>query len=596
MLMLEKALLIEVARCVDERFAREDEAEADFIASVRAYLNNKAFGRTWHAEPFVPGRPPRFLLQIGIQIYAASKMAADPAGDFTDRAYHPHLDELIGDKHGKHRFNLNKQTDYHQELWRVRLKGWSDHKGLELDLPEDHGVNRNHISLPLSQMVLRDSDIQRLPVFFCKANLESRNSKRDELLDVRTLGRISSELSLRKDDSECFEKWARSVLNDDVKFKTAVRQVAEAYRKWDGLLELPASRLRNEAGVKRSTCYWLSISPSRYGLRVFRGHSLETAEKVSQQDDIVRLFAGEIRVAPGLAMHNGIGLFRYEEDDAAFKATPYLESGDRGLVVISSHFSGDRQKLLSEGTLLQDVHFYSSEETELNEKLDGIPSSCLLLTFQIVDPLPPIEDISELWRPFLRLQPPGFSLAGGLRLGRKETFVAGAGPTLKITGKVLPRFITVDGDQVLVTSRTVELDQFSDPGRHLIGAKIDGKQISKRFKVVNPPNAVPLGMPKRGWRITAGKWPKWFSESEAPKDTTETIQKVGVEPSIFGVINQGLHSGSTGSVSAESETLAAIRLLAGIPSFTDVDNECSHPLVRHLLSKRRQHDPDEREI
>jgi hypothetical protein len=100
LLMLEQSLLCEVANSIGQSFDSPDEAESDFVATVKSYLLGRS-DRTWCAESFRPNGPNRFLLQIGIQVYAASKMLPDPEGKFTERAYHPQLDLLLGKRLSK---------------------------------------------------------------------------------------------------------------------------------------------------------------------------------------------------------------------------------------------------------------------------------------------------------------------------------------------------------------------------------------------------------------------------------------------------------------------------------------------------------------
>ena len=92
-MMLEPVLLREIARIRGFEFSTKEDAEADFLNAILNYLSGKA--SAWSPEPLHPDTPPRFLLQIAVQVYAASKMADDPNGEFTEAAYYIQLKKLV---------------------------------------------------------------------------------------------------------------------------------------------------------------------------------------------------------------------------------------------------------------------------------------------------------------------------------------------------------------------------------------------------------------------------------------------------------------------------------------------------------------------
>ena len=172
-----------VPKLAGKAFPSVEEAETDFLHAVRTYLDGKR-ARPWHPEPLSPNIPPRFLLQIAVQVYAASKMADDPEENFTETAYYPQLERLIGDLGAKERFNLNDQGQNHQLLWRERLPEWAKQKNLTIELPEDRSGAGRHVRLPKSQAVLRIGDLVRLPMFFRRSGLKPFDSDTD--MQVKT--------------------------------------------------------------------------------------------------------------------------------------------------------------------------------------------------------------------------------------------------------------------------------------------------------------------------------------------------------------------------------------------------------------------------
>lgn len=582
LLMLERSLLPYIAELAGGEFEVVEDAENDFLQVVNAYLRGKASG-PWYPEPFCTDRPPRFLLQIAVQVYAASKMADAPDGHHTMAAYYVQLENLVGNCGARERFNLNDQGEYHQRLWRERLAEWAKARQLWLDLPEDHSGAGRHVQLPKSQAALRVGDIERLPVFFHKCRFEPMGS--DEVMVEGQIETIGEQLRRRKHDFDCFSSWAQRVLDDRLKFPMAVVQVEQAFREWDGRLVLRNAGRRSQRPEKERRWIWLVVQTGLARLKAVGGETLASARKIDTVD-LAEIFSGKTVGDDRLEMQEGLGLFRYDEEDAAFKDASYVDAGDRGLLVFGPRFKGNTKALFSAESIYHSPRLYAVEEVEHCEILDGIPEGCLLFEFRVADRLPPVDSIPELWRSFLRLPPAGLSLSGGLRIGHKEQFVAGAGPQLKISGNRLPTFIRVDGERVDISSRTVRLDQFSTPGKHEIAACFDGKCLEKCFEVLHPKLALPVELPTCGWAFAANDWPTWetsFARHDGNQETTPESS-----PALFGVRGQGLQASDVEQLSNADERLIAIQLLAGMPLPGHPNTRTKHPLVRHLLNQQLQ--------
>lgn len=578
LLMLERSQLPHIAELIGSEFDSPEEAEIDFLKVANGYLCAKA-NRPWYPEPFYANHPPRFLLQIAVQVYAASKMADDPDGEHTSAAYYVQLQNLVGEYGARERFNSNDQGDYHQVLWRERLAEWAKARELRLDLPEDHSGAGRHVQLPKSQTAFRVGDLARLPLFFHKYGFEPIASE-VEKADSQ-VNRIGNQLFRQRHDSVCFSSWAQRVLDDKRKFPIAKAQVEYAYKVWDGRLALRDPARGSYVKSERTHWIWLDMRLPQRQLRAVGGTSAAIAKGMILDDFAALLSGKKINDRYRLEFHDGLALFSYESEDAAFKQAEYIDAGNRGILLAGPEQPVNWHHILNCDRVAFIEEQFSSEDEAEWQMLNGLPLGCRAVVFRVYDSLPDAEFIPETWHPFLRLPPARLSLSGGLRIGRKEHFIAGAGPQLMISGKVMPRFLFVDGQKVRIHSRTVQLPQFSLEGDHEIVARIDGKTTTKRFRVSHPKNVLPRDMPHQGWQLYGDKWPTWDStlsrESEKEPSADES------KPRIFGIRGVGL--GMTDQKKSEpvDNCATAIRLLAGMPLRERPTSASDHPLVRQLL-------------
>ena len=565
MLALEPTLLLEVAAPIGEKFESIEQAEQDFINAVRDYVTGRT--KPWRPEPLSESEPPRFLLLIAAQIYAASRMADDPKGTFTDRAYYVQLEDVVGRRAMGANFAA-EHGPHHQELWRGRLLEWAAKHDCEIRLPPDRrGVGR-HVCLPKSQAALRLADLHRLPLFFQRCGYRPGATYADD--------RVERDLELYQDDHSAFPRpWARQVLSDPLKLPNACRQVIRVLRDWDGRWEIPEAGRRGGKKNDRSN-WWLAIYKRQARLVGRFGKTLDAAEIISTAQ-LGELLAGNaLNDALNMALTDGLMLCRYDEDDLAFKQVDCVEAGDQCLVAASQDRAGATEKLtrLIRSTNVATVvkHYRAtnagSPQPDNVESLTGVPDGCQFLILRIADPLPPHEIVSDLWHALLRSPRPKLTPSGGLRLGRKRVWVSGAGPHIRIAGQRLPRSITINNQEVQVTGRVVQSALLLQPGHHQVRARIDGVNTQCVVDVRSPDNRRDDLVPGQAWRF-ADDWPTW---DDALPETSW----------LFGMRPNQLEQVSTCEV--DDDRLTAIRILAGGGLTSRADKRTSdHPLVHWLL-------------
>ncbi len=576
-LMLEPLLLRQVAKLAG--FDDEDSTgiEKRFLDSVKSYIDSK-FHRPWHAEPFRPGTPPLFLLQVAVQVYAASKMADAADGDYTDNAYYIQLEKLVGSA-GK-AATFNDQGNNHQELWSVRLQEWAYHKQLKLILPHDKSGAGRHVQFPKSQSALRVADLERLPIFFEKC--EFRPCSGDSALEQSK--RVDRQIHEHLNDNKCFSNWARRVLKDPTKREVAVTQIKEALATWDGECVLPtAGQTGRGKAANVPSPFWISIRHSKRWVVAKLGQTVSAAKRLSESD-FGSLLSGKSVDSHSVELREGFSLYKYCEEESVFRNVKYLRPGERGLIISAAATDPIWEKVLQgEGSLFTRLRQFGWEEPEDSGAFEGLPANVRILELRLKDTLPSMTEIHkfELWREFLQLPQPQLTLSGGLRVNQKERFVAGAGPTLTLGGPDYPPFIRVNGEKRLIPSRRVQLEEFSEPGKYEVVAWCPTK-MCKRFSVVIPDADLPIDLPVRCWRLTEGSWPEFRSPAPTEGDGVP-------QPRLFGMRSFDLKMEPTRSSNVKNAQLETIRLLCGLSANVNLQYTELHPVVRTLAIQQRSH-------
>jgi hypothetical protein len=525
--MLEKVLLRQVAQTRNVHFVTKEDAEKDFLRAVTTYLRGKI--NVWEPEQLVYHTPPRFLLQIAVQVYAASQMANDSEGDFTENAYYVQLELLLGDLGARERFNTYDQGHYHQKLWRERLVEWAKSKGLLLDLPQDYQGAGRHVQLPKSQSVLRVSDLERLPQFFSYRGFTPIDGENPQEMTTQ-LNRLTKELKSLRTDTTCFTRWAREVLQDERKFPIAKQQIADALLNWDGSLMIRDAGVRSQRKPKSDLSVWLAIRTRPTRLCSFLG-SNTTNLKPFNTDLLSDYTSGKPVMGANLISSDGITVFQFQEEYSAYQNCGTVQAGDRVLLLADPQAKRLLTQLLSCTDIVCDADIYSSFTSYGDEPLIGLPSGYRLANLRMARSFPSYDAIPEIWRPFLRKPRFGLTLFGGLR-DSNNRWIQGAGPSLKIIGNNLPKTINIDGDSIAIANHVIQHERLSLSGPHKIIASADGNTITKQFEVVHPVSQPDPALPRKAWRFLDGQWPSFSNykdDNAAPTANLYGVRCIGFE-------------------------------------------------------------------
>ena len=562
-LHVEGSLLPDIASFVEQTFESVAEAESDFVSAIRSLQKkNLSCGqRYWQSEPFREGQVSEFLLLIAAQVYAASKMANSE--DYTDRAYYVQLHEITGRIPSNPTLDL--KPDQHK-LWRTHLSDWLKLRNKKVTLPGDDGRGR-YVNLPKSQVVLRVEDLRQLPLFF----RASAMGPGKEIGETRFLKAVEK----YKGRADVFpSSWSRRILDDPLKAPIAIQQIKSAFSRWDGRWEIPQAFKRSRREQRSRLGWWIGVSERKRKMNLWVGRDLEESRRSNLQELESYLgAAGPVNEFRSLNGHLLIG--KYSADKLAFEQVDYFEPGDRGLIAVYRQrvdaLSNVRQMLASTKLVSNICELVERmEDTEARQiEIDGLTQNLFFATFELADPLPPRE-VDEIWHQFLSWPRPKLVVAGGLRFGKKDCWIAGAGPLVEIHGPEVPQFLELDGEQVPVSGRIFRHPRLSSPGQHTVCALVNGVHLSAKVNVSDFAS-VPDVPQLTGWSFQSGKksWPIWTSEFLDPLPTSVLGLKLNEQDNINLNTNQEV-----------------IRLLLSRNFSFPPSHRSSHPVAQML--QRRQ--------
>ncbi|MBF0232529.1 MAG: hypothetical protein HQK65_05755 [Desulfamplus sp.] len=183
---------------------------------------------------------PNYLGIIAIQIYAAHTMRKGK--QFTATAYNPRLRKLLN-------INEQKLQNIHEgiqdNLWKS-FEVWCIHNGYMVNIPKPKDGKGRWTQYPLSQALLNQDDLDKLPLLFQKAGL-----KPFESLSFEDFKIIISNSDENNDLSRNYYR-LKDRLEQNNELESLQKQIFTFYLDWDGRLPQVQSSSQNRQTPNKS--------------------------------------------------------------------------------------------------------------------------------------------------------------------------------------------------------------------------------------------------------------------------------------------------------------------------------------------------------
>lgn len=458
-----------------------EEAEADFIAAVAGVYRDRVLTspkKLRTLESTSSNDPPFGIGFLALSVLAAFHMHTDD--EHTGRAFYPRLAEMLGCGLVRS-YPVGFDGDAFLELWDQVAAWLKAHFARELGTPNAVGVRR-YLAHPFAHVPLRRVDIERLPRFFDTHGYEPGARP--------PLEKLTYDLYAGAGPWRQLTDAGQRALADADRRPFVIRQVAQELESWDGC--------RTDASGKRIATIevWLDI-------RRRRAHLFLLARR-----------------PPGFPSSVEDGEFHFESSQEGWYEPVPLGPDDgsllrdgarvgtrcdgrgfalqlRPITVVplapSEEFSGPvsdrvlrqdaRCAVLCQDAMAESVAAYIEAITGTSTRPrrdETLPRGWCLFTDvvpkAVVEPPPGM--------PLLRVES---SLAlvpqGGLRLGRRWTWLEGVPPALTISGAHQGLEVRVDGRPISIDGDgPVPGVALRAPGQHVVEI---GNQLRQRITVLS---------------------------------------------------------------------------------------------------------------
>lgn len=457
-----------------------DEAEADFVKAVAGVYHERVLGSSKRLGALKSADGADVPFGVGflaLSVLAAFHMRTDD--EHTGRAFYPRLANMLGCELIRSQ-PAGFEGEAFLELW-AELSSWlKAHYNRQLAVPNSGGLQK-YIAFPFAHVPLRQVDLERLPQFFDAYDYEPGTRA--------PVDRLAQDLFGRAGPWRYFTEAGQRALSDPNRRSFVVRQVAHELQRWDGCLI-------DSSGTRRSSIeVWLDFRRRRAELHllarrpkgfpdVFSDGELvfESSQEgwyapvpLSSEDD--QLLEQGIRI--GASDSSG----RYLLQLRAASVFPLTPSEDyTGFVsdrVLRAH---TQCAVMCTESLADKVGGFLTALTHARltpRQGDSIPKGwCLFTDVRPTNGSSPPAGLERLGVEATV----GLIAEGGLRLGRRWTWLEGAPGRLIVSGSQLKQPIKIDGQ--LVASKAdgqIDGELLKSAGHHIVEI---GNRLRQRVTVL----------------------------------------------------------------------------------------------------------------
>ncbi len=427
-----------------------EEAEADFVTAVTFVYKEHVLRRPERLRALKSSDKTEVPLSVGflaLSVLAAYRMRTD--GERTGRAYYARLGEMVGCGLVGN-FPLGFDPDAFVELWDELAQWLETQYGRRLVLPVAGGVQK-FVAYPLAHVPLRRVDIDRLPQFFDSYGYEP---------GMRApLDSLAYDLYKGAGPWRHLTRVGQRALEDPGRRPFVIRQVAHELEHWDGCRT-------DSYGTRIATiALWMDIRRRRVQLSLLARRPQGFPEEI-ENEDLVFVSSQEgwyepILLGPddGALLSEGLRIDACASGSRCllqlrgFTVVPLTPSEEyAGLVSDSVLRAGTRCAVLCAESMIEDVSRYLellNNGPVYPRRDENLPKGwCLFTDVELSsDAAPPVGLERLRAEASIALVP-----VGGLRLGRRWTWLEGASACLRIVGARQGLEVRVDGQEAKLDS------------------------------------------------------------------------------------------------------------------------------------------------
>ena len=489
-----------------------EEAEQQFTTSVANLYQRRVLryeARLHVLRRCSSGGTPDCVAFLAGSVLAAFRMQADE--ELSGNAYYRRLADLLKcEMQGAHPSGFDPWV--FESLWGYLANWLSQTYGRRLAMPKGD-VRKRFVALPLAHAPLRSMDIEKLPAFFSWAEYQPGFRDRHD--------RILANLKRWQRSKNMLTRIGAAALYDD-RSSAVAAQVSVELEAWDGSFHESARRrsalveIQFDVVQRSPEFYYLPRRPPGFP-RVFNN-----GERVFEASDEGWYDPAQLRLEDGELLETG---FEWLSHDGGIDYTMRRPGALVIPFIPSSSYSGflSGRRLLCGvrcSVLCRDI-IVSTVKDYLSEVAQGLLSP-------VSSPLLP-----NGWSMFHNFSarvsveaPTGLEalevdenmkliVEGGLRIGQRWSWIAGAPPRILVSGAEAQKRIAVNGAAVEVDANVGLLagGAFAEPGEYLIEAG----RLRKRITIERPQVSVQnqtefrespeagrnriIALPRGSWRL-----------------------------------------------------------------------------------------------
>lgn len=385
--------------------------------------------------------PENFFGLIAIQVYVAHSMNKEEG--YSKDMYNPRLSDILKKEVNQTFYIELLYERYQDQIW-LELKTWCKEKGFFIEIPKEGKYKGRYIQYPLSQALLNQDDLNRLPILFVKNEIKPINRS-----GFYEFCKVIKELDCKHKDiltahyfrvKERLLKYRNGELLD-----LLYRQIFEYYCNWVGEIQefelKQFSRSLNQQELLSSK-YFLTYDEPYIQILDFSNTLIEKIEINTRE-----LFP---RIKKHYRLSHPDLIFFIKDEYGDWAETKYLEAGLKNLII----FKRD------------------SSEEYLFKQIDSKYELKMFNYFAIIEiKIPKDYEPGDWLKRYLRERKKPFSIENGLKLDSK-TWMYQAGPDIKFEKVIEVRIINSDANSNiekldLTEKMTISLRDYS-PGKYVL--------------------------------------------------------------------------------------------------------------------------------